>query len=71
MNGEQMKELLKKIVKEMEWDGFEFFFTENFKPEHVQGTPLSDLVPNFIKARQDLDVMLRALCEEQGIEYPM
>ena len=66
-----MKALLQKLMSEIDWDGLEFFVSEASNPQDLKGTPLADVVPAFIKARQDLDLMLRALCEEHGVEYSL
>ena len=66
-----MKALLQKLMSEIDWDGLEFFVTEGSNPDDFKGTPLADVVPKYIKARQELDLMLRALCEEHGVEYSL
>lgn len=63
-----MKEKLQKIMSEIDWDGLDYFMSESANPEDFQGTPLSDLVPAYLEKRQELEMMLRALCEEHGVE---
>ena len=63
-----MKALLQKIMSEMDWDGLDFFMSENADPKDFKGTPLSDLVPAYLEKRQELEMMLRALCEEYEVE---
>ena len=63
-----MKELLQKIMSEVDWEGMDYFMTKNAIPKEHKQTPLGISVAAYISSRSSLELMLRSLCEEHNVK---